>query len=332
MATTIRPEDGGDMAVKMMMMATSSFTTTPTTTTATTSGSIIRRGLAPSTEKLADVVASPSYLAPATDALDPLHVKRDDFSDTVFDNVDLVTPSSSVSKINLHDEENYRRNLTSLYKSLRQEALFNVEIYKKDFHELSPTDQQLYAIFCELYDHLDNIDGVLLDILDLSPAYDFKNYKINGYRSLVNVTQSCLAQLAALVRYISVNKKSYLFRSSHYIKELESYVMVLGQLRDVLRYARKLMNYSPKGQLWPSEKLLDTAVADEIQMEMDMIDQECFYGRALGFQVLHVHFIANTFTENLTDHEAVAQHDLLSFSELVTVLLSTLPIPSLKTK
>ena len=61
--------------------------------------------------------------------------------------------------------------------------------------------------------------------------------------------------------------------------------MAFGQLRDVLRYTRKLMDYSPRGQLVPSEELLDTAVADEIQMEMDMIDQECFYGRTLGFQV-----------------------------------------------
>ncbi|XP_067938062.1 hormone-sensitive lipase-like [Watersipora subatra] len=192
----------------------------------------------------------------------------------------------SVSEsVNIQDEENYRRSLVSILKYLRQESLYNVESFRKvNGNNLPTTDQLTQAAFCQLYDHLDNIEGVLLDILDVSPAYDFRNIKINGYRSLVKVTQSCLTRLTALVRYISVNKHSYLFRASHYTKELESYVMVLGQLRDVLNYTRKLMNYSPKGQLMPSEELLDTAVADEIQMEMDMIDQECFYGRALGFQ------------------------------------------------
>lgn len=189
-------------------------------------------------------------------------------------------------------EESYRRSLISLHTGLRQETIFNVESYRKGLSssELSQLDQQMYSVFCQLYDHLENIDGVLLEILDRAPYYDFKKHKVNGYRSLVKVTQSCLTHLTALVRHISVNKGSYLFRSSYYAKELECYTMVLGQLRDVLHYTRKLMNYSPQGELMPSEELLDTAVADEIQMEMDMIDQECFYGRALGFQVSFINF------------------------------------------
>lgn len=186
------------------------------------------------------------------------------------------------------EEENYKRSLISLHKTLRQETLFNIENYQDSNENLLGNHQLMYTAFCHLYDHLENIDSSLLEILDLAPLYDFKTCKMNGYRSLVNVTQTCLTHLMALVRHVSVNKNSYLFRSSHYAKELESYVMTLGQLRDVLRYARKLMDYSPKGQLVPSEQLLDTAVADEIQMEMDMLDQEYFYGRSLGFQVFVV--------------------------------------------
>lgn len=197
-------------------------------------------------------------------------------------NIGLEVQGTQRTKAN---EDNYRRSLVFLHKTLRQETLFNVERYQKSLGDLDATNQLMYAAFCELYDHLDNIDGVLLDILDLAPHYDFKNHQVNGYRSLVSVTQKCLTHLTALVRHISVNKNSYVFRASHYAKELESYVMVIGQLRDVLRYTRKLMNYSPIGQLVPTEDVLDTAVGDEIQMEMDMIDQECFYGRALGFQV-----------------------------------------------
>lgn len=196
-----------------------------------------------------------------------------------------MASSDDADALEACSDENYRRSLLSLHKSLREETIYNVELYKKGSTVPNSNDQLMYSTFCQLYDHLDNIDGVLLDILDLAPYYDFKDVKANGYRSLVQVTQSCLTHLMALVRYIAVNRDSYLFRMHHYIRELESYTMALGQLRDVLRYTRKLMDYSPRGQLVPSEELLDTAVADEIQMEMDMIDQECFYGRTLGFQV-----------------------------------------------
>lgn len=183
------------------------------------------------------------------------------------------------------NEENYRRSLISMHRNLRQETLFNVEIYRSELGHYSELSQQLYSVFCQLFDHLENIDGVLLEILDFAPQYDFNNQRINGYRSQVKVTQRCLTRLMALVRHITVNKDSYMFRRGHYVRELESYVMVLGQLRDVLHYTRKLVDYTPPGQLIPEETILDTKLGDEIQMEMDAIDQEWFYGRALGFQV-----------------------------------------------
>lgn len=189
------------------------------------------------------------------------------------------------SDISLENEENYRRGLIALHRNLRQETLCNVEYYKFAPSDSSQQSQQIYSVFCQLFDHLENIDGVLLEILDFAPQYDFNNQKINGYRSQVKVTQRCLTRLMALVRHITVNRDSYLFRRGHYIRELEAYVMVLGQLRDVLHYTRKLADYTPDGQLIPEETILDTKLGDEIQMEIDKIDQEWFYGRALGFQV-----------------------------------------------
>jgi len=201
------------------------------------------------------------------------------------------TTHSLTTEDGIH-ENNYRRSLAEIFKTLRQEALCYVESYvvqekcdeESEWHQ-SSTGYQIYSTFCHLYDHLENMEGSIFELLDLAPHYDFRDCQANGYRSLVRVVQSCLTHLMALVRYISVNKNSYNFRLSHYVKQLDSYTMTLGQLRDVLRYTRKLMDYSPLGQLMPSETLLDSAVADKIQMEMDMIDQECFYGHSLGFQV-----------------------------------------------
>lgn len=185
-------------------------------------------------------------------------------------------------------EENARRSLISVHRSLRQEVLCNIETYKLSCKDYSDYEQQLYTIFCQLFDHLENVDGVLLEILGYSYLFDFKDQKANGYRSLVKVTQRLLTRLMSLVRHIAVSGRSFMFRMSHYVKELESYVMALGQMRDVLSYNRKLMNYCAKGQLIPAEELLDSKFGDEIQMEMDTIDQEWFYGRALGFQVSYM--------------------------------------------
>lgn len=182
-------------------------------------------------------------------------------------------------------EDQDRRTLVSIHRTLRQEVLCSIEAYKSTPKDYSDHEQQLYSILCQLFDYIDNTDGVLLEIFDCSHLFDFKDQKVNGYRSLVKVTQRLFTRLMALVRHISVNGQSYMFRVSHYVKELESYVMALGQMRDVLIYNRKLIDYCADGQLIPSEELLGSKFGDEIQMEMDTIDQEWFYGRALGFQV-----------------------------------------------
>jgi len=181
-------------------------------------------------------------------------------------------------------DSNTRRELIDFHRTLRQDTLANVECFSpSETSKYSP--QTFYAVFCKLYEHLENIDSVMLELLDFAPMYDFKEHKANGYRSLINVTQRCLTHIQTLSRHISVNRTSYLFRTAHYLKELDSYVQALGQLRDVLHYARKLIGLCAPGELVPRESELNSEFVNEIQMEMDMIDQEYFYGRTLGFQV-----------------------------------------------
>ena len=69
------------------------------------------------------------------------------------------------------------------------------------------------------------------------------------------------------------------------MRELEAYVGTLGQLRACLYYAQKLMTYCQEGQLFADEETLDDALAEQLMEDVEMLSQDCFYGRCLGFQV-----------------------------------------------
>ncbi|XP_041470237.1 hormone-sensitive lipase-like isoform X2 [Lytechinus variegatus] len=103
----------------------------------------------------------------------------------------------------------------------------------------------------------------------------------NGYRSLVQVVDACVDKLLKVVDSISRTRESLLFRSNFHIKELESYGKVLGQLRVILGYAQKLVAYSEAGNLFPSN---NEQFPENVMLEIQALDRECFYGRCLGFQ------------------------------------------------
>ncbi|WAR05478.1 LIPS-like protein [Mya arenaria] len=89
----------------------------------------------------------------------------------------------------------------------------------------------------------------------------------------------CVIHLLQLCRHINVNKTSMLFRSSFYLKELEAYVETLGQLIACLGYLQKLMSVSVPGELF-----MDEGVGDDLLLQVEMLNTDCFYSRCLGLQ------------------------------------------------
>lgn len=97
-------------------------------------------------------------------------------------------------------------------------------------------------------------------------------------------------------RYISCHRDSVLFRLENNSRELDAYVTTLGQLRACLYYLHKLVAYCNAGQsvgrgnLFPEEQddmlAEDRCVAEQLMAEVEMLSQDTFYGRCLGFQVL----------------------------------------------
>jgi hormone-sensitive lipase len=95
-------------------------------------------------------------------------------------------------------------------------------------------------------------------------------------------------------RYITCHRDSILFRLDHNSHELDAYVTTLGQLRACLYYLHKLVafcggNSTRSSRLFPDEQdgmsAEDKLVAEQMMGEVEMICQESFYGRCLGFQV-----------------------------------------------
>ena len=66
---------------------------------------------------------------------------------------------------------------------------------------------------------------------------------------------------------------------------------VLSQLRVVLCYAQKLLGFSDAGQLFPDTASLEQ-IPQDMMLEIQALDRECFYGRCLGFQA-SIHSYAN---------------------------------------
>ena len=87
---------------------------------------------------------------------------------------------------------------------------------------------------------------------------------------------------------LSNNDYSRLFGQTNMIKELAAYITSLGQLRACIYYLDKLVGFCANGSLFPDEKNLSKAEvlqAESLMREVEMLNQECFYGRCLAFQV-----------------------------------------------
>jgi len=188
-----------------------------------------------------------------------------------------------------NEDDVYRRELATLLRLLHSYAVENAEYYGDGTVAGSPSER-LYTSCRQLIDHLDG--GVMSGVdalLQAAPMFDYSRLQPgSGYRSMVTIVHKCCLHLLTLVRYIGVNRESYLFRAEHYSRELEAYVTVLGQLRACLYYLQKLVLYCYNGSLFPDEDALspeDYHTAQYLMKEVESLCQEAFYGRCLGFQV-----------------------------------------------
>jgi hormone-sensitive lipase len=173
---------------------------------------------------------------------------------------------------------------STLLRDLRSHAVSNIEYYQNG---TSASASLFHKGFSLLHEHLDqgikpSIEEILPRLSDFDLSPDIQG---NGYRSLIKIVHKCCLHILQLARHITNRRESMFFRGHHYSKELEAYISVLGQLRASLHFANKLMPYCDPGDLFANEDNLDNEVTESLLKEVEMLSQDCFYGRCLGFQV-----------------------------------------------
>ncbi|KAJ8316190.1 hypothetical protein KUTeg_006204 [Tegillarca granosa] len=172
---------------------------------------------------------------------------------------------------------------STLFRDLRSLAVNNIEYFQ---HGNTNYHARFHQTFSLLFEHLDRgIQPAIEEISSKLSAYDLSpDIQANGHRSLLKIVYKCCVHLLQLSRYINSSRDSFFFRRSHTCKELESYVETLGQLRACLYYAQRLIAFCDEGNLIADEDNLNNPVADKLMEEVELLRQDSFYGRCLGFQ------------------------------------------------
>lgn len=102
------------------------------------------------------------------------------------------------------------------------------------------------------------------------------------YRSLVAVVDTCLLHLIRLLGRIVEQRNSFVFLLGHYCREIEIYTSILGILREGVHYAKQFVTLSPDNNLFPTE---ENTELESLMQKVESLEQNCFYGRCIGFQV-----------------------------------------------
>ena len=122
------------------------------------------------------------------------------------------------SSLSIEHNELYRRELFALIRELRSHATSGLQFYGDSS---DANGRRFYGAFVSLYDHVGRcgIEPSLEYILSVAHLYDLDpSVPGNGYRSVVTVVERCCRKLLMLVRHITSNRASYLFRGEHYGK------------------------------------------------------------------------------------------------------------------
>lgn len=185
-------------------------------------------------------------------------------------------------------DASYRSEIVSLIQEIKFNSVSGIEYFRRKQNDAN--GGRFFEAFSRLHEHTNpGIEPSVEYLLSVAYLYDLDpSVPGNGYRSILTVIEKCCIRLVTLIRYITSNRDSFIFRGDHYSRELESYVTVFGQLRACVYYLEKLVAYCPNGVLFPDELSIsadDQTIAEQLMGEVESLCQESFYGRCLGFQV-----------------------------------------------
>nr|CAD7441136.1 unnamed protein product [Timema bartmani] len=166
----------------------------------------------------------------------------------------------------------------AMYQALKDLCLNNADYFQ---HDDTENGQRLHSGFLALIDHVNNVAPLVDDVRKASSKFDLDTETPgNGYRSFVSVVDMCVVHGVKLSRQVCESRDSFLFRKSHYAREVEACSQVMASLGSCLRLLTTMLSWSSPGELFCEEK----HSAEELLKHAETINMYCFYGRCLGFQ------------------------------------------------
>lgn len=166
----------------------------------------------------------------------------------------------------------------ALYEVLKDLCLNNAQYFQSHDDE---TGLRLHGAFLALVDHVESVKPVVDFVRKAAPSYDYdENTPGNGYASFVSVVDACIRHGVKLCKQVCINRDSFFFRASYYMREVEACSHLLASLVTCLAHLHQLMEWSEPGELFPA----GDHSPQELLAKAESINQYCFYGRCLGFQ------------------------------------------------
>lgn len=172
----------------------------------------------------------------------------------------------------------------AIFHLIHELSLENEEFFDKNNNShMGVYNERMLAVYERIRKCVDILQKNILVLQDIAPKYDYdERTPGNGYRSLVCICDTVLLHVVFILKTITEQRQSFVFRQSHYCKELESYATVI----DYLNAAIPLTMESEKNldeSLFPS---LDGNYDghQKVLSELEKLDSSVFYGRPLGFQ------------------------------------------------
>ena len=166
------------------------------------------------------------------------------------------------------------------FRRLR-ELLVETSAYSEQY-EAKEVHRRFYRGFKSMLDVMDRLEELAVKLVEAAPQYDFsQDVKGNGFRSLLSILQHCVRVVSELVLYCQAHREKFYFRTHHYSLEVEAYGVLLQHTLQMFEYANRMIpEDGSRGNLFTE------TFPPDLMMEVENVDNTCFYGRTLGFQVI----------------------------------------------
>ncbi|CAI2356887.1 unnamed protein product [Caenorhabditis sp. 36 PRJEB53466] len=144
-------------------------------------------------------------------------------------------------------------------------------------------NERMPAVQTVLQSAIETLKGNIERLQEVAPKYDYdEKTPGNGYRSLICICDTTLMHVVALQKAVLEQRGYFVFRISHFCKELEAYATVIDYLNKSIPLCLE-SEKSMRGSLFPPlEGEYDTY--QEILRIMEKLDSSVFFGRPIGFQ------------------------------------------------